>query len=322
MILCATHSNATYPFLAAPAEAMAETPARCGFVAILGAPNVGKSTLLNRLVGAKVSIVSPKVQTTRMRVLGVAIRGEAQLVFIDTPGIFAPRRRLDRAMVSAAWRGAAEADLVLLLADAGRRGIDEDTRRIVDGLGAAGRKAILALNKIDLVAHEKLLALAKTYDAEGVFTDVFMISAATGDGVEDLAGALSARLPEGPWHFPDDQLSDLPVRLLAAEITREHLFRQLHDELPYELAVEPETWEEFEDGSARISQIVYLQRDSQKPIALGRGGRRIKAVREAAQQEIAQLLDRRVHLFLRVAVRENWAEERQRFRDLGLDYDA
>ncbi len=291
-------------------------------MAILGAPNVGKSTLLNQLVGAKVSIVSPKVQTTRMRVLGVAIRGPAQLVFIDTPGIFAPRRRLDRAMVRAAWRGAAEADLVLLLADAARRGIDDDTRRIIGGLKAGGRTAILALNKIDLVAHEGLLALAKTYDAEGAFTDVFMISASSSDGVEDLARALAARVPEGPWHFPEDQLSDLPVRLLAAEITREHLFRQLHDELPYELAVEPETWEDFKDGSARIGQLVCIQRDSQKPIVLGRGGRRIKAVREAAQQEIAQLLDRKVHLFLRVAVRETWAEERQRYRDLGLDYDA
>ncbi len=301
---------------------MAEAPTRCGFVAILGAPNVGKSTLLNHLVGAKVSIVSPKVQTTRMRVLGVAVRGAAQLVFIDTPGIFAPRRRLDRAMVRAAWRGAEEADLVLLLAEASRRGIDDDTRRILDGLKAAGRKAILALNKIDLVPHEKLLALARTYDAEGLFTDVFMISATTGDGVEDLARALAARLPEGPWHFPEDQLSDLPVRLLAAEITREHLFRQLHDELPYELAVEPETWEDFKDGSARIGQVIYIQRDSQKPIVLGRGGQRIKAVREAAQTEIAELLGRKVHLFLHVNVRENWAEERERYRDLGLDYDA
>jgi GTP-binding protein Era len=322
MILCATHSNATYPFLAAPAEAMAETPARCGFVAILGAPNVGKSTLLNQLVGAKVSIVSPKVQTTRMRVLGVAVRDKAQLVFIDTPGIFAPRRRLDRAMVRAAWRGAEEADLVLLLADASRRGIDDDTRRIIDGLKAAGRSVILALNKIDLIPHEKLLALAKTYHAEGLFTDIFMISAATGDGVEDLALALAARVPEGPWHFPEDQLSDLPVRLLAAEITREHLFRQLHDELPYELTVEPESWEEFNDGSARIAQVIFIQRESQKPIVLGRGGQRIKAVREAAQAEIGELLGRKVHLFLHVTVRETWADERERYRDLGLDYDA
>jgi GTP-binding protein Era len=301
---------------------MTEASARCGFVAILGAPNVGKSTLLNQLVGAKVSIVSPKVQTTRMRVLGVAVRDKAQLVFIDTPGIFAPRRRLDRAMVRAAWRGAEEADLVLLLADASRRGIDDDTRRIIDGLKAAGRSVILALNKIDLIPHEKLLALAKTYHAEGLFTDIFMISAATGDGVEDLALALAARVPEGPWHFPEDQLSDLPVRLLAAEITREHLFRQLHDELPYELTVEPESWEEFNDGSARIAQVIFIQRESQKPIVLGRGGQRIKAVREAAQAEIGELLGRKVHLFLHVTVRETWADERERYRDLGLDYDA
>jgi GTP-binding protein Era len=301
---------------------MPDAPARCGFVAILGAPNVGKSTLLNRLVGAKVSIVSPKVQTTRMRVLGVAVRDKAQLVFIDTPGIFAPRRRLDRAMVRAAWRGAEEADLVLLLADASRRGIDDDTRRIVDGLKAVGRPAVLALNKIDLIPHEKLLALAKTYHAEGLFTDIFMISAATGDGVEDLAGALAARVPEGPWHFPEDQLSDLPERLLAAEITREHLFRQLHDELPYELTVEPESWEEFKDGSARIAQVIFIQRGSQKPIVLGRGGQRIRAVREAAQAEIGELLGRKVHLFLHVTVRETWADDRERYRDLGLDYDA
>jgi GTP-binding protein Era len=301
---------------------MPDAPPRCGFVAILGAPNVGKSTLLNKLVGAKVSIVSPKVQTTRMRVLGVAVRDRAQLVFIDTPGIFAPRRRLDRAMVRAAWRGAEEADLVLLLADASRRGIDDDTRRIVDGLKAAGRTAVLALNKIDLIPHEKLLALAKTYHAEGLFTDIFMISATTGDGVEDLASALAARVPEGPWHFPEDQLSDLPERLLAAEITREHLFRQLHDELPYELTVEPESWEEFKDGSVRIAQVIFIQRDSQKPIVLGRGGQRIKAVREAAQAEIGQLLGRKVHLFLHVTVRETWADERERYRDLGLDYDA
>lgn len=295
---------------------------RCGFIAILGAPNVGKSTLLNLLVGAKVSIVSPKVQTTRMRVFGVAIRGAAQLVFIDTPGIFAPRRRLDRAMVRAAWRGAEDADAVLLLADASHRGIDDDTRRIVEGLKAAGRQAILALNKIDLVKHEKLLALAQKYHAEGMFTDVFMISATTGDGVEDLAAALAARAPAGPWHFPEDQLSDLPQRLLAAEITREHLYRQLHEELPYQLTVEPETWEDFQDGSVRIGQVIYVQRDNQRAIVLGKGGQRIKSVREASRAEIQHLLDRKVHLFLHVTVREKWAEDRSHYTDLGLDYDA
>jgi len=297
-------------------------PRRCGFVAILGAPNAGKSTLLNRLVGAKVSIVSPKVQTTRMRVLGVAVQENAQLVFIDTPGIFAPRRRLERAMVRAAWRGAEDADLVLLVVDVTRRALDEEARRIVNGLKDTGRKAILALNKIDLLQPEKLLALAKRYDAEGIFTDIFMISAASGDGVDDLLRSLAARVPEGPWHFPADQLSDLPVRLLAAEITREHLFRQLHDELPHELTVEPETWEDFKDGSVRIGQVIYIQRESQKSIVLGKGGQRIKAVRAAAQPEIEQLLDRKVHLFLHVTVREKWAEERDRYRDLGLEYDV
>jgi len=305
-----------------PAPPPGAADQRCGFIAILGAPNVGKSTLLNILVGAKVSIVSPKVQTTRMRIFGVAIRGAAQLVFIDTPGIFAPRRRLDRAMVRAAWRGAEDADAVLLLADASRRTIDEDTRRIIDGLKGAGRQAILVLNKIDLVAHEKLLALAQKYHAEGLFTDVFMISATTGDGVEDLAGALAARAPEGPWHFPEDQLSDLPQRLLAAEITREHLFRQLHQEVPYALTVEPETWEDFQDGSVRIGQVIYVERDSQKPIILGKGGQRIKSVREVAQAEIQQILDRKVHLFLHVTVREKWADDRAHYQDLGLDYDA
>ncbi len=257
-----------------------------------------------------------------MRVFGVAIRGHAQLVFIDTPGIFAPRRRLDRAMVRAAWRGAEDADAVLLLADASHRNIDEDTRRIIDGLKGAGRQAILVLNKIDLVAHEKLLALAQKYHAEGLFTDVFMISATTGDGVEDLAGALAARAPAGPWHFPEDQLSDLPQRLLAAEITREHLFRQLHQEVPYALTVEPETWEDFQDGSVRIGQVVYVERDNQKPIVLGKGGQRIKSVREASQAEIQHLLDRKVHLFLHVTVREKWADDRAHYQDLGLDYDA
>src|SRR5215475_3694997 len=295
---------------------------RCGFIAILGAPNVGKSTLLNLLVGAKVSIVSPKVQTTRMRVLGVAVRDQAQLVFIDTPGIFAPRRGLDRAMVRAAWRGAEEADLVLLLTDASRRGIDDDTRRIIDGLKAAGRQAILALNKVDLVKPEQLLPLARKYNAEGLFTDIFMISATTGDGVEDLAKALAASAPAGPWHFPEDQLSDLPQRLLAAELTREHLFRQLHQEVPYALTVESETWEDFQDGSVRIGQVIYVQRDNQRAIVLGKGGQRIKSVREAAQAEIQHLLDRKVHLFLHVTVRENWAETRSHYQDLGLDYDA
>jgi GTPase len=298
------------------------TATRCGFIALLGAPNAGKSTLLNRLVGAKVSIVSPKVQTTRSRVLGIATADAAQLIFVDTPGIFVPRRRLDRAMVRAAWRGAEEADLVVLLVDTHLRGIDDDTRRIIAGLKQAGRKAILALNKVDLVRREKLLGLAQTLDAEGIFSDVFMISAETGDGVEDLGRTLAARVPPGPWLYPGDQLTDLPLRLLAAEVTREHLFRQLRDELPYQLTVESESWQEFRDGSARISQIIYVQRDSQKPIVLGEGGRRIKAVRAAAQAELAAMLERRVHLFLHVKVREEWPEDPRHYREIGLDFDS
>ncbi|MGH6932762.1 MAG: GTPase Era [Dongiaceae bacterium] len=295
---------------------------RFGFVAVLGAPNAGKSTLVNRLVGAKVSIVSPKVQTTRSRVLGIALRGAAQIVFIDTPGIFTPRRRLERAMVRAAWRGAEDSDAIVMLFDVQRRGIDEDSERIIAGLRKAGRKAILALNKIDLVKRDKLLALAAKLHAEGVFSDVFMISAESGDGVEDLATALAALMPDGPWHYPADQLTDLPLRLLAAEITREHLFRQLHEELPYQLAVESEAWQEFENGGVRIGQVIHVQRDNQRAIVLGKAGQRVKAVREAAQRELAAMLGRKVHLFLHVKVREGWAEDAGHYREIGLEFDV
>ena len=296
-------------------------PRRCGFVALIGAPNAGKSTLLNRLVGAKVSIVTPKVQTTRTRVLGIALHGAAQIIFIDTPGIFEPRRRLDRAMVAAAWSGAADADLVVLLVDA-EKGVSRDARRIVDGLAKAGRKAILALNKIDLVRRDTLLALSADLNASGVFTDTFMISATTGDGVDDLMSLLVARLPEGPWLYPEDQLSDMPERLLAAEITREKLFLQLRQELPYALTVETEEWQDKPDGSVRISQIVYVQRDSQKSIVLGKGGGMIKAVGAAAREELEAMLGCRVHLFLFVKVREKWGDDPDRYRDWGLDFDA
>jgi len=293
----------------------------CGFVAIVGAPNAGKSTLLNRLVGSKISIVSPKVQTTRNRVLGVVIDGAAQIVFIDTPGIFAPRRRLDRAMVKAAWRGVTEADLTLLLADAQRQEMGDDTRRIIDGLKAQDRKALLALNKIDLIKREKLLELAAMYDAEGIFSDIFMISAETGDGVDGLVKALAARMPTGPWHFPADQISDVPLRLLAAEVTREHLFRQVHDELPYELTVENESWKDFNDGSVRIEQAIYIGRETHKPILLGEGGRRIKSVRVAAQKELEQILERKVHLFLQVKVKSGWGDDPARYRAIGLEFE-
>ncbi len=300
---------------------MAEAANRCGFVALLGAPNAGKSTLLNRLVGAKVSIVTPKVQTTRTRVLGIAMRGHAQIVFVDTPGIFQPKRRLDRAMVAAAWAGAADADIVVLLVDA-QKGVTHDARRIVEGLEKAGRKAILALNKIDLVKRDKLLELAATLNETGIFTDIFMISAETGDGVEDLAETLVGRLPEGPWLYPEDQLSDMAERQLAAEITREKLFLKLRQELPYALTVETEEWEDKPDGSVRIAQIIYVQRDSQKSIVLGKGGQMIKAVGAAAREELEGMLGCRVHLFLFVKVREKWGEDPERYRDWGLDYDA
>jgi GTP-binding protein Era len=300
---------------------MAEASIRCGFVALLGAPNAGKSTLLNRMVGAKVSIVTPKVQTTRTRVLGIAARGETQLIFVDTPGIFQPRRRLDRSMVAAAWAGAADADIVVLLVDA-EKGLNEDVRRIVEGLEAAGRKAILALNKIDLVKREILLALSATLNETGVFTDTFMISAANGDGVDDLADLLVERLPEGPWLYPEDQLSDMAERQLAAEITREKLFLQLRQELPYALTVETEEWEDRADGSVRIGQVIYVQRDSQKSIVLGKGGKMIKTVGAAAREELEAMLDCRVHLFLFVKVREKWVDDPERYRDWGLDFDV
>ena len=301
---------------------MTEGTPRCGFVALIGAPNAGKSTLLNRLIGAKVSIVSPKVQTTRRRVLGVAMRGDAQAVFVDTPGIFAPKRRLDRAMVAAAWSGAGDADRIVLLVDATKRKIDADTRAIIEGLKKSKRGAICAINKVDAVKHEALLKLAAELNAAFPFEHTFMISAETGDGVEDLMAEVVAHLPEGPHHFPDDQLTDLPVRLLAAEVTREHLFRQLHEEVPYALTVETEAWEEFKDGSAKISQIVYVARDNQKAIVLGKGGSRIKQVREAAQKELEEMLERKLHLFLFVKVRENWQDDPERYREMGLDFES
>ncbi len=292
---------------------------RCGFVAVLGAPNAGKSTLINGFVGSKISIVSPKVQTTRMRVRGITIQGDCQLVFVDTPGIFAPRRRLDRAMVAAAWEGAADADVIVVMVDA-KRGIDDDTRRIIEGLKHNGSKAILALNKVDVMARPKLLELTAALDQEGVFTDVFMISALTGEGTQDLLDHLAARVPEGPWLYPEDQISDVPMRLLAAEITREHLFRQLHQELPYALTVETEAWEERKDGSVRIAQVVFVQKTNQKAIVLGKGGQRIKAVGTAARKELEKMMERRVHLNLFVKVREQWIEDPERYRELGLDF--
>ncbi|WP_395021972.1 GTPase Era [Dongia sp.] len=301
---------------------MTEPKSRCGFVAIIGAPNAGKSTLVNRAVGQKVSIVSPKVQTTRSRVLGIVTEGATQIILIDTPGIFAPRRRLDRAMVAAAWGGAADADAVVLIVDAAQKSVDEETLGIIAGLKKQKRQAILVLNKIDIVKREKLLTMASNLNAEGVFTDIFMISAETGDGLDDLLQALAQRMPEGPHHYPDDQITDAPMRSLAAEITREQLFRQLQQELPYALTVETDSWEEFKDGSAKIQQTIFVARDSQKGIVVGKGGDRIRQVREAAQREMEEMMERKVHLFLFVKVRENWADDPERFRALGLDWEA
>lgn len=310
----------TEPTGVSPRDPTPSGPTKCGYVAILGAPNAGKSTLLNRLVGAKLSIVSPKVQTTRTRVLGIQVLDAAQIIYIDTPGIFRPKRRLDRAMVAAAWSGAADADVVLLLVDA-EDGLTDEVKAIVAGLKEAGRRAVLALNKIDATRHEKLLQLAGALDLEGIFDRIFMISGLSGDGVADIEKYLLDRLPMGPWLFPEDQLSDVPQRLLAAEVTREQLFLQLHDELPYETTVETESWEELKDGSVKISQVVYVQRPSQKAIVLGKGGRQIKRLGERSRLEFEKMLERKVHLFLFIKVREDWAEDRERFAAIGLEFD-
>ena len=294
---------------------------RCGFIAVIGAPNAGKSTLVNALVGAKVSIVRRKVQTTRMPVRGIATAGTSQLVFIDTPGIFAPRRRLDRAMVAAAWSGMADADRTVLLVDATRPG-DRDTTQIVERLTESGRKTILALNKIDLVRRDSLLGAADSLFRGGCFDQVFMISGLNGDGVDDLRRHLAAAMPPGPWLFPSDQLSDAAERWLAAEITREQVFLQLHDELPYAATVETESWEERPDGSVRVDQIIYVRRTSQRAIVLGDKGGRIKTIGARARAELAALLERRVHLFLFVKVRDNWIEDPERFAAIGLDYNV
>jgi len=296
-------------------------PTRCGYVALIGAPNAGKSTLLNQLVGQKLAIVTPKVQTTRSRLLGIAMTGRVQLILIDTPGIFAPRRRLDRAMVAAAWSGAADADQIVLLVDAARPAAP-DTRHIIDRLQASGRQAILALNKIDLVRRDSLLGVAETLFREGCFERVFMISGLTGDGVADLQQHLASAMPPGPWLFPEDQLSDAPERWLAAEVTREQVFLQLHDELPYSAAVETEAWQERADGSVRIDQVVYVRRPGQRAIILGDKGSRIKAIGARARAELEGMLERRVHLFLFVKVRDNWIEDPERYAALGLDYNV
>ena len=292
---------------------------RCGFIALIGAPNAGKSTLINALVGSKVSIVSHKVQTTRALVRGIATEGAAQLVFIDTPGIFAPKRRLDRAMVTAAWGVAKDADLVCLLIDA-KRGIVDETAQNLARLAEVRQPKILVLNKIDLVAKPELLALAAQANAAAPFETTFMVSALTGDGIGDLRQWLAARAPEGPWHYPEDQITDAPLRHLAAEITREQLYRRLHQELPYQSTVETEVWKELKDGSVRIEQTIYVERESQRKIVLGRSGQGIKAIGAEARREIAAAIDAAVHLFLFVKVREGWGDDPERYREMGLEF--
>jgi len=310
-------------------------PTRAGFAAIIGAPNAGKSTLVNRLVGSKVTIVTQKVQTTRFPVKGVAMAGEAQIVLVDTPGIFKPRRRLDRAMVRAAWTGAQDADAVVHLVDAqselavlgshgkaaDRRSV-EDVVSIIEGLKASGAKAILAINKIDLVRRDQLLGLSQTLFETGVYTEVFMISAANGSGVDDLRARLAELMPESPWLYPADQTADLPARLLAAEITREKIYLRVHEELPYAAAVETTAFEEAKNGSVRIEQNIYVERESQRPIILGKGGQTLKWIGENSRIDLTEILGRKVHLFLYVKVRESWAEEREFYVGQGLDFDV
>jgi GTP-binding protein Era len=298
-------------------EAAAVT--RSGFVALIGAPNAGKSTLVNHLVGAKVSIVTHKVQTTRSVVRGVATHGAAQIVFVDTPGIFSPRRRLDRAMVTTAWGGAKDADLVLVLIDA-ERGIRGDAEAMLAALGDVRRPKVLVLNKIDRVRHEKLLALAADANGKAAFERTFMVSALTGAGCDDLLRYVAENLPEGPWYYPEDQIADLPMRQLAAEITREKLYLRLHQELPYSSHVETEKWEEKKDDSVRIEQVIYVERDSQKKILLGHKGETIKAIGQAARKEISEIIERKVHLFLFVKVRGNWGDDPERYREMGLEF--
>jgi GTP-binding protein Era len=292
---------------------------RSGFVALIGAPNAGKSTLVNQLVGAKVSIVTHKVQTTRAIVRGIATHDNAQIVFVDTPGIFRPRRRLDKAMVTTAWGGAKDADIVLVLIDA-ERGIKGDAETILENLEGVRQPKVLVLNKVDRVKPDSLLRLTAEANGKAGFERTFMISALTGSGCKDLLDFLAQRLPEGPWYYPEDQISDLPMRQLAAEITREKLYLRLHQELPYSSTVETEKWEEMQNGSVRIEQVIYVERDSQKGIVLGEKGATIKAIGAASRKEIGEILEQKVHLFLFVKVRENWGDDPERYREMGLEF--
>jgi GTP-binding protein Era len=292
---------------------------RCGFIALIGAPNAGKSTLINALVGTKVAIVSHKVQTTRTVLRGIAIEGNAQLIFIDTPGIFSPKRRLDRAMVTTAWTSAHDADIVGVMIDAAR-GLDEEADALLGGLAGVPQPKLLLINKIDLVEKPALLGLVQQANERAAFASSFMISARTGDGVADVRRWLAAQAPAGPWHYPEDQITDAPLRQLAAEITREKLYLRLHQELPYQSTVETERWQERNDGSVRIEQTIYVERESQRKIVLGKGGQTIKAIGAEARREIAQVIEQPVHLFLFVKVREGWGDDPERYREMGLEF--
>ncbi|MCW5694432.1 MAG: GTPase Era [Pseudolabrys sp.] len=296
-----------------------EQGTRCGFVALIGAPNAGKSTLLNAMVGSKVTIVSHKVQTTRALIRGITIHDKSQIIFVDTPGIFAPKRRLDRAMVTTAWSGAHEADLTAVLIDA-RKGLDEDNEAILDQLKEVKGPKILILNKIDVVPRDSLLGLAKAANEKAKFEATFMVSALKSDGVVDLKSWLAGRMPAGPWLYPEDQIADAPLRQLAAEITREKLFERLHQELPYHSTVETEQWKELRGGDVRIEQTIYVERESQRKIVIGKGGQTLKAIGEAARKEIADIADAKVHLFLFVKVREGWGDDPERYRAMGLEF--
>ena len=304
---------------APPAAAAAAAATRCGFVALIGAPNVGKSTLLNALVGAKISIVTPKVQTTRTLIRGIAIEGVSQLIFVDTPGIFVPRRRLDRAMVGSAWGSTQDADLVALLIDA-KKGVQDDEDAILRGLADIRAPKVLVLNKVDLVAKPTLLKLAQTLNERAAFAATYMVSALSGDGVADLKNFLAAHVAAGPWLYPEDQISDAPLRQLAAEITREKLYLRLHQELPYQSTVETEVWKELKDGSVRIEQTIYVERESQRKIVLGKAGATIKAIGAAARADIAAAIEQPVHLFLFVKVRQGWGDDPERYREMGLEF--
>jgi GTP-binding protein Era len=302
-----------------PLEPAVASSTSCGIVALIGAPNAGKSTLLNALVGAKISIVTPKVQTTRALVRGITVEGASQLIFVDTPGIFAPRRRLDRAMVGTAWGSAQDADIVVLLIDS-RKGVEEDDEAISRGLADVRAKKVLVLNKVDLVEKGKLLPQAQALNGRAAFAETFMISALSGDGVADLKRWLAAQVPAGPWLYPEDQMSDAPLRQLAAEITREKLYLRLHQELPYRSTVETDVWKELRDGSVRIEQTIYVERESQRKIVLGKGGQTIKAIGAAARKDIAEAVEQSVHLFLFVKVREGWGDDPERYREMGLEF--